>query len=277
MATEQQLLVPEQENSEQGPITHDELFEMLLNEEDITWQTMIYELVRTEKMDPWDVDVSLLSKRLIDLIKKLKKLDFRTTGKMVLAAAILLKIKSNRLVSEDISAFDQLLHSSDQQDEYLELADSDSDELVKLDLKQVREMLPTLVPRMPQPRKRKVSIFDIVKALEQALEVQTRRHVRQLTLDQTARPLPRVEHKEISLLIQDVYGKIIKTCGEKRKTILFEELMGDTSKETKIYTFIPVLHLSNEQRIDINQEMHFGPIEIELLKQKTAKIEKIEQ
>ena len=60
---------------------------------EVTWRSMIYELVKSEQMDPWNVDISVLSKRYVLMLKKLKELDFRVSGKMVLAAAILLKME----------------------------------------------------------------------------------------------------------------------------------------------------------------------------------------
>ena len=85
----------------------DRIFQLLFEEDDVTWQTIIYDLVRKEEMDPWDINVSLLTQKYIELIKKLKQTDFRVSGKVLLAAAILLKIKSNRLVGDDILELDR--------------------------------------------------------------------------------------------------------------------------------------------------------------------------
>ena len=74
----------------------DRIMQIVLGKEsnEVTWRSMIYELMKSEQMDPWDVDVSVLTRRYVHMLKKLKELDFRVSGKMVLAAAILLKIKS---------------------------------------------------------------------------------------------------------------------------------------------------------------------------------------
>jgi len=40
----------------------DKLYEMLMNKDEITWQTIIYDLVKTGEMDPWDIDVSIFLK-----------------------------------------------------------------------------------------------------------------------------------------------------------------------------------------------------------------------
>ena len=89
---------------------HDRIFSILLSKADeVTWQSIIYELVKTEQMDPWDIDVSVLTQKYIDMLRGLKEHDFRVSGKVLLAAAILLKMKSNKLVGEDLSELDRLL------------------------------------------------------------------------------------------------------------------------------------------------------------------------
>src|SRR3989338_8721596 len=85
---------------------------------EITWRSMIYELVKSEQMSPWDVDVSILSKRYVQMLKKLKELDFRVSGKMVLAASILLKIKSTLLVGEEMAELDRLMTPQDEESTY---------------------------------------------------------------------------------------------------------------------------------------------------------------
>ena len=81
------------------------IMQIILGKEsnEVTWRSMIYELVKSEQMDPWNVDISVLSKRYVQMLKKLKELDFMVSGKMVLAAAILLKMKSNLLVGEEMA------------------------------------------------------------------------------------------------------------------------------------------------------------------------------
>ena len=75
----------------------DRLFEMLMQRDEITWQTIIYDLIRTEQMDPWDIDISLLTQKYIETVNKLQEMNFFISGKVLLASAILLRIKSYKL------------------------------------------------------------------------------------------------------------------------------------------------------------------------------------
>ena len=51
----------------------------------------------------------------------------------------------------------------------------------------------------------------------------------------------------------------------KKEVLNFSQLLETDSKEDKITTFIPLLHLCNQQKIDINQEEAFGEIKITLM------------
>src|SRR3989338_9890515 len=74
-----------------------DLYNLIFEEDDITWQAVILELVRENKIDPWDIDISVLTQEYLKILKKLKEMNFRLSGKVVLAGAILLKLKAERL------------------------------------------------------------------------------------------------------------------------------------------------------------------------------------
>ena len=95
---------------------NDQLFDFLFSEDDISWKTMIYELVRSEQMNPWDVNITLLTQKYIGLVKEMQELNLRVSGKVLLAAAFLLRMKSTHLVDEGISKFDELMNQNDEDD-----------------------------------------------------------------------------------------------------------------------------------------------------------------
>ena len=55
---------------------HNELYDILMNRDEITWQTLIYDLIKSERMDPWDVDISLLTKRYLETLRLVKEANF---------------------------------------------------------------------------------------------------------------------------------------------------------------------------------------------------------
>ena len=42
---------------------------MLIQEDEITWQAIILDLVKTGELNPWDVDISILTFKYLDIIK----------------------------------------------------------------------------------------------------------------------------------------------------------------------------------------------------------------
>ena len=234
----------------------DYILELLFDKDEVTWQSILYELVRTEKMDPWDINISLIAERFLEMLKTLKEMDFRVSGKVILAAAILLKIKSNRLLGADLAYFDGLFREQEEEESLLdEIQSTEQQE----DLSDVR-----LIPRTPQPRKRKVSIFDLVDALQKALEVKRRRVMRDIPSMEVEIPKKKVE---ISQIIKNTYGKIkLFFLKNNYKKLTFSQLVPSDNKQDKVFTFIPLLHLNHQRKIDMIQYQHFGEIEIELLK-----------
>ena len=233
---------------------HERIFEILFDKDELTWQSIIQELIKTEQMDPWDVNISLLTKKYIETIKKLKELDFRVSGKVLLAAAILLKIKSNKLVGEDIEYLDRLI-SQEGEEDLVSFEDN-------LEPRPMEDIPKNLIPRTPQPRKRKVSIYDLMGALERALEVKRRRVLRSIPPINVQIP---EKKRDISSVIKEIYGKIKAFFWNNSKSRLtFSKLISSDSREDKIYTFIPLLHLTTQRKIDLFQQQHFGEIDIVL-------------
>jgi len=232
----------------------DKLYNMLLNKDEITWQSIIYDLIKSEQLNPWDIDISLLTKKYIDRIKKMQESNLFISGKVLLASALLLRIKTHKLVTEEILNFDNKLNPPEDFEEIEELYDNAPFPAEK----------PLLTIKTPMPRKRKVTLNDLMNALQKALEVSSRKALRRQLEAQVNVSIP--EKKiDITSLIMDVYKRIsefFKT--EKKNKLTFTKLVNSPKKEDKILTFIPLLHLYAEEKINIEQETHFGEIFIDL-------------
>lgn len=234
----------------------DRIYELLVKKDEVTWQTIIYELIKSGEMDPWNVDVSKLASRYLEAIKNLTEHNFFISGKMVLASALLLRMKSDRLLNEHIAEFDSVLYPIEED----LLLEDENDYKYAIDGKDI----PRLMVKSPQSRKRQVSINELMKALEKALEVDERRRIKKIYEEPLIQEavMPKNVYN-ISDLIRSVYEKIIYMF-KKKEILNFTELLETDTKEDKIVTFIPLLHLCNQQKIDLNQEEAFGEIKITL-------------
>ena len=236
-------------------MSHEKVLDILSKESEITWQDIIHELIKTEQMDPRNVDISLLSQKYLEIVKSLRETNFLLSGKVVLASAMLVKIKSNKLLEEDITHLDHILYPSDEPIDtfdYLEQTE------------RPRIEVPGLAIKSPQARKRRISVQDLVSALERALEVNKRRILRHnALLDVELMKIPDREI-DITALIESVFSKI-KGLFTKSKPVTFTAILPENAtKKDKIMTLFPLLVLDNDAKIELTQERPFGDIQIAL-------------
>jgi len=237
-------------------MTQDKILELLMQKDEITWQTILYDLVKSGEINPWDIEISILANKYLETIRKMQESNLFISGKVILASAILLKIKSEKLLVEDIGILDNLMFPAEMEelDQFF-----DRNRRITLDVE------PRLTIKTPQARKRKVQINDLILALEKALGVNERRILRHAERDRIPENLVIPEKpRDISEIIKELYDKI-KLTFTKKPILTFSELVSSNRKEDKIATFIPLLHLATQEKVDLNQEEHFGEINIKLI------------
>ena len=61
------------------------------------WKTILLNLVETEKMDPWNINVVVLCEKYLNKINELEGNNLRVPANAILACAILVKTKSKYL------------------------------------------------------------------------------------------------------------------------------------------------------------------------------------
>ena len=132
--------IPKKESSAKQEQIHDLLFSR-----EISWQEIIYDLINTEQLDPWDVDIGILTNKYLEKIRKLEEEDFFVSSKVLLAAAFLLRIKSELLLSKYLKSIDEILFGKKDEKNFKQI------DLDELDF----EDIPDLIPKSPLPRFRK--------------------------------------------------------------------------------------------------------------------------
>jgi len=229
----------------------EKIYDMLMKQNEISWKDIIYGLVKSEEMDPWDIDVSVLTKKYIQALKDLQEMNFFLGGKVLLASAILVRIKSHKFIEQDISDFDNYLFHQEEEDLY-----EDDTEFVRPTMD-----VPPLAIKTPQPRKRKVSVTDLISALEKALTTNKKKIMRMNSMLRFHRPTIPVRKVDIDQLIIDMLEELNKHF-QKKDFVIFHELVKGEEKMDKILTLLPLLHLENEKKIHLVQEKSFSDIKI---------------
>jgi segregation and condensation protein A len=223
----------------------------LLFVEKIGWKEIINELISTEQLDPWDIDLCVLTNKFLDKVHELEEANFFISSQVLLAASLLLRFKSDILLNHYIPELDAVLFGRKKEDKkYIQ-------ERIELD-----EDVPGLILRTPLPRFRKVTLDELMKALGHAINTENRRIrkvviARQMEIE-TALALPR-RRINIKDRIREVHSDLRKIFARQQEKIAFSEFAGKTM-EDRIATFIPLLHLDTQHKIWLEQEAHLGEI-----------------
>ena len=242
---------------------HERIYQILVQQNEITWQSIIQELVKSGEIDAWDIDISLLAQKYLVTIQKLHETNFFLSGKVILASALLLRLKSDKFMLEEMTSFESKLFPPEEEEFFEE-------EYVSGKKRIILEEHPRLTIKTPQARKKKVTIADLIGALEKALDVNERKILRKARWDEISEHLVIPEKPiDISELIEIVLAQI-KQLFTKKEQLTFSELVPSEERKDKLNTFVPLLYLANRSQIDLDQQEPFGEIYIHLKKKENS-------
>jgi segregation and condensation protein A len=230
----------------------------LLFSREVGWKDIIYDLINTEQLDPWDVDITILSDKYLEKVKEYEEEDFFVSSKVLLAAALLLRIKSEILINKYIKSIDEILFGKKEKTKTV---------FEKLEL---GEEIPELIPRSPVPRYKKVTLKELIDSLSQAITTENRRIKKEIinknALRETGISLPKRKFS-IKDKIKEIYENLTTHFSKNKEKIKisFSEFVNKNSDE-KIISFPPLLYLENSKKVWLEQENHFDEIYIWLKK-----------
>jgi len=228
-----------------------EQFHSFVFGEKLSWKEIIYDLINSEQLDPWDIDLAIVSQKYIEKIRELEEANFILSSKVLLVASLMLRIKSELLINYYIKSLDDILFNKKKEEiqHKLEIEEFDEDEI------------PSLIPRTPLPRFRKVNLNELIMALNRAVKTETRREFkRKEEKDSYERAkffLPR-QTINISQRIK-IINQRVKDIFSKQEKIPFSEFAGP-KKQDKIDYFVPLLHLDTRNKLWLQQEKHLDEI-----------------
>lgn len=210
---------------------------------DRAWEYILMDIVESEELDPWDIDVSELTESYTKRIKKMKSLDLRVPARVILAAAILLKMQSDQLVmtEEEEEMFDELFYDDELEEDY----EGEEEDVPMLDMR---------VKRKPV---RKVTLGDLVTNLKKAMDKKERKKKNRKPIYEPDDFGLKLDEADIGKKIDQIYGRILKTNLDK---IPFSDLIEERSRSEIISTLLPLLHLANDEKINLQQEGFFKEI-----------------
>jgi len=240
------------EKEEKISVKQDQIQDLLFNRE-IGWQEIIYDLINTEQLDPWDIDLTILTDKYLEKIRQFEEADFIVSSKVLLAASLLLRIKSEILLNRYIKSIDEILFGKKEQVRT-------PFERIELD-----EEIPELIPRSPMPRFRKVTLKELMDSLNKAIVTENRRIKREVisknTLRESSFSLPKRKFS-IKDKINEIYNVLLDIFKERTdKRVLYTDFIKE-DKEERMISFLPLLYLEDQKKIWLDQKIPFDEINI---------------
>ncbi|MCA9496228.1 MAG: segregation/condensation protein A [Nanoarchaeota archaeon] len=247
------------------------LYELATDRNARDWKSFLYDLIHKEGLDPWDIDLKILTKKYLELIKtSMTLVDFNISGKLLTIAVFLLKTKAELLVERDLRGIEEKINSvqSSNQEDFIDNVEALQDFDNELDiLSQEKKEKYSLKLRNPLARKRKVNIFDLIKTLEKTFEQSNRRQanffIRHAEIKYSG-PTYEKKKKDLKVIINELYSLIINELENRGSQLTFDHITeGIEYKEGILEKFIPLLHLHNQNKLTVSQKVHFGIINID--------------
>ncbi|MFH1450694.1 MAG: segregation/condensation protein A [archaeon] len=213
---------------------------------DRAWEFILLDIVKSEDLDPWDIDITKLTQKYLDRVNNMKQLDLRVPARLILAAAILLKMKSDCLLFESNTPdFEEGFGEGFEDEDLFGQPDAE---------REVMDDVPDLNINVRRKHIRKITLGDLIDKLKNSMEPPKPRGraFKKFRLE-----LP---EEDISQQLEALYKEIINHNLQK---IPFSKLTKEKNRRGIIETFLPLLHLANEHKIDLHQDEFFKEIFVE--------------
>ena len=200
-------------------------------------------------MDPWNIDIIKLADTFTKYLEEMQKVDLRIPARFILIAAILVRMKSDILVSK----------KEKKEEEKGEKPPS------KLTIELSK------VPPLEAPIKRvplgNVTIDELVGALKKAFDVKERRVKRKLKVRRAVeRAVPPAE-EDITKRIDRSLEQIESAIKDIEQDLEFSKLVKEWNREEIVKALMPALHLSHDGKIKISQKELFKEIYLNIKKE----------
>jgi len=232
---------------------------------------MLYNLARKGEIDPLNIDVVEVADKFLEELEKAKKLDLRISGRVLLYAAILVRMKSDIVTGEALGVFEEDedeeellqiyeeyedLQYTPEFEEYLSQDFLEEDSLMEDDL------ISALISAGRKRVRRYTTLEDLIRELESAEKVRKRRrrrrHEREVLID----PMDVPHDEDLESTIEKV-KESVKMLMKNRDVVKLGEIAGFDL----VSKYISILHLAFRRVFELYQEKIFeSDIEIRRMK-----------
>lgn len=216
-----------------------------------TWKDILLELISTNRVDPWNIDLVNLADGFIRKVREMERMDFIIQANVILAASILLKYKSDYLKALSYQA---------------ELTEFPAEE----PLHPVEE-LPELTLSSRIPPKRQITLDELIIEMERIIQHDPAERVR----------IPRGSISEIvdldvgeHDLTRDTEALLekVRLNTDAEGWSLFSRITEGMDVGATVYTLLCLLYMVQDGAVGLRQDKLFGEIFIHIPKAGTSEI-----
>ena len=217
----------------------------------------------TADMPPQEIDITVLADRYREYLSELQKYDLSVPAKAIRICAALLKMKTQALEYEQAEEEDEELEENPmafEDEEMMEQEEFMEENTERIEIKDG----PDLEVPVKQKPKRRMQLDELKDALEDAVEVKQRRDERQerrAEMDQEFEMDEEDLTQKLDNLLGSIKNKITTTTSSEK--VNFDELMEQNDREERIEKFKHMLHLENDEKVDLIQEEFLGDLHVQ--------------
>jgi len=207
----------------------------------------------TQDMPAHEIDIAVLADRYREYVQEMENYDLEIPAKAIRICSALLNMKTAVL----------LMDEEQQEEPVEELEEELEDEIEEKEESTVQiEDPPELQIPVKQKPKRRVHLNELKDSLRDAMDVKEQREER---IERRERIDEQFEMDEDDLetklnsLLSSIKGMV---SSKTRRKIDFNNLIEQNDNKEKIEKFKHILHLENDQKVDLIQEEFLGDLEV---------------
>lgn len=228
---------------------------------------LLYELVRREEMDPWDIDVIEVTDRYLEALRAEDHLHLVRCARCIFYAAALVHMKARILALGGAQALvvSELLGEDDYGDEGFDAAGPEEpvEGSARPSRAPVGLLAGLLLPRDRQPRQRSVTIDDLIRALralDDRLERRAAAAEDYLDEDEARESCIGNSHQD------DLQGAIAALRALLERVLAESDASDagllDVAPPARAARFLALLFLASQEEVTLEQETLYGPLSI---------------
>lgn len=220
---------------------------------------LLLHLIKTSKMDIYDIDIKVITKEYIDYINNNKELTIDACSEYLVMASELIHLKSKQLLNKNNEEEETEYEINNEEELRNRLLEYQKIKEMASDFRELETKRGNVYTKLPENlnefRENKelnsdITLDDLLSAFEEFLK--RKRLEEPLNTKVTKRELS-VEERIKSI------RQIIKVKGK----VNFLDLFDDISKPYVIITFLSILNMTKNKEIKLSQKNNFGEIYIE--------------